>query len=234
MDEHCSCRVIGPGTYPPGDPDGSKSRAKFEQDGGCGQFAKDKEQKKPQDTGCYCGLDLSLTSSGWATLRGGKIEVGTIKTTPKTCENDLARLRYICDKIMAKIPDDVKMVAAEDFYAPRGPSAGSAISLAMLAAVIRTAMYEKGIKFIIIAPVQNKLYCTGSGKSEKNLMLLSCFKRWNLTLANDDEGDAVALCYLAHAIDIYPECDPDETKPMREVVKRIIKERPKYNFKKEA
>jgi crossover junction endodeoxyribonuclease RuvC len=143
-------------------------------------------------TPCFVGLDLSLTGSGVCVKRGDVLTVATIKTNPQTCVDDLARMIHIRDVVMGKIPDNTKMICIEDFFT--GPFAGSGIRLAMLGAIVRVALYERGLSFMVVAPSTLKKHVLGKGVGEKSLILRAVYKSYGLEVANDNEADAVVLC----------------------------------------
>jgi len=176
---------------------------------------------------CYVGLDMSLTSTGFFKKQGDIVTMETIKTTPKTCPNDLARIRYIVDSVMSRIPKDVKMVCIEDFFTPANPfQIGAATGLAMLGAVMRLALYEAGMPMFIVAPSQIKKFVTGKGTGQKSIVVRDVFKKWGYDVKDDNQADACVLAYIAEAL-----CVPDPQRPkyQQEVIKAILADRPRYN-----
>lgn len=170
----------------------------------------------------FTGLDLSFTSSGMSVKNGKNITVETIKTKPESFQNDLARMVHIRDIIMNKMPENVSMVCVEDFFS--GVHPGSGARLAMLAAVVRTAMYEKGIRFFTVAPTSLKKYIMGKGVSQKDLIVREVYKAYSVDVKNDDEADAVVLCHMAEHIHqaLGGELDAGIPKYQAEVVKNLI------------
>lgn len=177
------------------------------------------------------GLDMSLTGTGFCLMSGGKITVETIKTTPKTSENDLARLIYITDEVMKRIPADTKMICIEDFFTPQNAmQMGSAIKLAMLGASIRLALYKAGLPFYVVAPSQIKKYVVGSGAAQKSLVIREVFKKYNLDVKDDNQADACVLAHIANDVEWYPMMGEDTPKYQEEVIKKVANERPHYNI----
>lgn len=171
--------------FPPSDPDGSKARAELQEKFQIGVPVINTAAIRSVPS--FVGLDMSLTSSGFCCKRGDVLTVETIKTTPKTCDNDLARIRYIVDAVLSRIPKmDVKMVCIEDFFTPQNPfQIGAAIGLAMLGAVMRLALYEKGYPFFVIAPGQLKKFATGKGVGQKSIIVREVYKRWGVDAKED-------------------------------------------------
>ena len=174
------------------------------------------------------GLDLSLTSTGFAMKYGNSVSLETIKTNSKTCENDLARLRYICSEIMKRIPKNVAMACVEDFFTPQNSyQIGAAIGLAMLGATVRMALYEAGIPFYVVAPSQLKKFATGKGVGQKSIVVREVYKRWGVDAKDDNQADACVLAHMAESICQLP---PDAPQYQVEVIQKIINERPHYNI----
>jgi len=217
-DNNCPCRVIGPGTFPLDDPDGSKSKAELEK-----IF-----QEKRGTEQVMVGLDMSLTGTGFALKEGAKITLETIKTTTSTCTDDLARLKHIVSEVMKRIPQNVNMICIEDFFTPANAfQIGAAIKLAMLGAVIRLALYDAKFPFYIVAPSQIKKFVTGSGASQKSIIIREVFKRWGLDCKDDNQADACTLAHIADQLCFLP---ADAPKYQIEVVKKVLNERPCYNI----
>lgn len=177
------------------------------------------------------GLDMSLTGTGFCMLGEGKITVETIKTTPKTAENDLARLIYITDEIMRRIPTNTSMICIEDFFTPQNAmQMGSAIKLAMLGASIRLALYKAAMPFYVVAPSQIKKYIVGSGAAQKSLVIREVFKKYGLDVKDDNQADACVLAHIANDVEWYPMIGEDTPKYQVEVIKKVANERPHYNI----
>jgi crossover junction endodeoxyribonuclease RuvC len=174
------------------------------------------------------GLDMSLTGTGFCVKRGSTINVETIKTDTKTCSDDLARLKYIVAEVMKRIPKDTKMICIEDFFTPANAfQIGSAIKLAMLGSAIRIALYDSKLPFYIVAPSQVKKYVTGSGASQKSIIVREVFKRYGIEVKDDNQADACSMAHLADHLCFLPE---DAPKYQVEVVKKVLNERPCYNI----
>jgi crossover junction endodeoxyribonuclease RuvC len=170
---------------------------------------------------------MSLSSTGFCRLQSATITVETVKTTPRTKENDLARLRFIVDEMMKKIPIGTHMVCIEDYFTPanRG-QIGSALKLVALGTLMRMALYEKGLPFYVIAPAQLKKFATGKGTGQKSIVVREVYKKWGLDCADDNQADACVLAHMARGLCV------DKTTLLQyqqDVIVKVAKERPHYN-----
>lgn len=135
-------------------------------------------------------IDLSLRSTGWASYSEEKnILWGAFEPTVKGID----RLRHIRDTVL-NMASLNHLVVFEDFAGP-GMS-GSHAQRIGLAFLIRTALWEAGIPFVLVSPMTLKKFTFGSGKAEKSQMLKAVYKRWGHDCDVDDEADAVALLHL--------------------------------------
>lgn len=190
-------------------------------------------QKNPIAENYFVGLDLSLTSTGFSIKCGSEVRMRTIKTTPKTAANHLARLEYIRDDILNAIPRSTAMICIEDYFVPRSPmQMGSAADLIGLGLVVRVALYDTGIPFFIPANTQLKKFATGNGSTnQKSLVVREVYKRWGLDAKDDNQADSAVLAFMAEQIhrklndgDI-----SDLPKFQVEVVNTVIENRENYN-----
>ena len=174
------------------------------------------------------GLDMSLSSTGFCIKRGEEITIETIKTTPRTCNNDLDRLEHIVNEIMARIPDDVRLICIEDYYVPQSRAQfGAAINLVSLGTLMRIALYNNGYPFYLPTASQLKKFATGKGNVQKNIVLREVYKRWGVDAKDDNQADACTLAYMAESILLQ-----DDTLPKFQVdtIKKVMAERPSYNI----
>lgn len=179
------------------------------------------------------GLDMSYTATGFCLKRGDEIKVETIKTTTKTAPDELARIQYICDEVLKRIPKDTDMVCIEDFYTPQSRAQmGSAIRLVMLGALVRMALYRSNIPFYIPAASQIKKFATGKGNCDKSIVVREVYKRWGVEASDDNQADASAMAHMAQLIAEHLDGRDleDWAKFQVEVTKKVVKERPCFNI----
>ena len=181
------------------------------------------------------GLDMSYSGTGFFLKNEDTFDIKTIKTTPKTCANELLRIRYIVDSVMDRLPepDKVSVIGLEDFYIPQSKlQMGSAMPLVMLGTTMRLALYENGYSFYIPTANQIKKFATGKGNCDKSIVVREVFKKWHIEAADDNQADACAMAYMGLAIyDVLNGNDLDSwVKYQVETVKKVVKERPNFNL----
>jgi crossover junction endodeoxyribonuclease RuvC len=174
------------------------------------------------------GLDMSLTSTGFCLKSGTRMDVETIKTTPKTHPHDLDRLQYIVKECLKRIPADVDMICIEDYFIPLSKAQfGAAIKLCQLGTLMRIALYNKGYKFYIPTASQLKKFATGKGNVPKSVVVREVYKRWGLEAKDDNQADA---CTLAHMAEALIEQRDDYPKYQIDTLKKVFDDRPSYNI----
>jgi crossover junction endodeoxyribonuclease RuvC len=170
---------------------------------------------------------MSLSSTGFCRKQGTTLTIETIKTNPKTAEDELARLRYICDEVMKRIPKDVKMICIEDYFTPgNAGQVGAAIRLVALGTVMRMKLYEAMYPFFVIHPSQLKKFATGKGSGQKSIVVREVYKRWGLDCKDDNQADACVLAHMAEGLCVDRGIMPDF---QQEVVDKVFEERPRFN-----
>lgn len=172
------------------------------------------------------GLDLSLTATGVVILKDGKLDIKQlIKTKPsaeKSHLNEIKRLLLIVDKIEQIISEnlkDISLVAIEGLsFGARNTTA--LMQLAGLNYLVRKLLHDYNIPFVIVAPTSLKKFITGKGNSGKDVMMMETYKRYGVTLSDDNLCDAYCLARVAEAI----KRDIKLTSFQKEVVNLLKKE----------
>ena len=181
----------------------------------------------------FVGLDMSLSSTGFSLKEGSSITIDTIKTNPRTCVNDLVRLRYIANECLSRIPKNTKMICIEDYFVPSNKGQiGSAMKLTALGTVMRLALLEEGFSFYVVSPSQLKKFATGKGVCQKSIVVREVFKKWGVDCKDDNQADATVLAHMAEAIfcNLKSETASFEMpKYQIEMTEKVVKERPNYN-----
>ncbi len=151
--------------------------------------------------GIFVGLDMSVTHSGVAIKTGNKIRLEAIKTKVGKFETNIDRYDYIVKETMKLIPKGTKLVCIEDFFIPNTSSRfASAIQLIALGTLMRKALNDAGMYFIIVSPKQLKKFVTGTGSASKEFVIREASK-WSSDIGKDDnKADALGFAMLADTI----------------------------------
>ncbi|AUG28780.1 crossover junction endodeoxyribonuclease RuvC [Microbacterium hominis] len=149
-------------------------------------------------TPIYVGLDLSLTSTGVATIHGDIVTVRRVasKATQGNTSDTAARLDRVVAEILGSIP-----LTEHTHVAIEGPSYGSVgfgqHVRAGLWWLVRTELARAGVDTIIAAPSTVKKYATGKGNAGKDAVLAAVVKRYsNVDVTGNDEADALVLAAI--------------------------------------
>ena len=150
----------------------------------------------------YLGVDLSLTATGICRCSDGRLECFTINPGART---GWERLGYIRDAVLSF---GAVSIAIEGLSF--GSNMPSAQERAGLWHMIGFEWWQRRAPMppvIVVPPTTLKKFVCGNGKAEKSMMMLAVYKRWGISVANDNEGDAVGLCQIARMFggDLEPE-----------------------------
>lgn len=164
------------------------------------------------------GLDLSLTSSGWARMVGDRVVTGTLRPGGKL--SGAARLSWVCREVSALVDGSsprllqggggsagdpvagagvVQGVAPVDVVVVEGYSFGSqgraTFSVGELGGAVRVALFDAGVPFVEVPPAVLKKFAAGSGSATKDEVLLAAVRRAGGVFAgmSNDEADAFWL-----------------------------------------
>jgi crossover junction endodeoxyribonuclease RuvC len=175
------------------------------------------------------GLDMSLASTGFSKIDSSGFKIETIKTKSLKhgdFPNDIERIDHIVGECMSRI-ESPSLVCVEDFFVPMNKAQfGSAIKLIGLGTMMRKALYDAKMPFVVISPSQIKKFATGKGNCQKNMVLRDVYKKWNVEAKDDNQADAFVLAKIAESI----LGGKSLLKYEQQVIDACIKERPKYNF----
>jgi crossover junction endodeoxyribonuclease RuvC len=146
------------------------------------------------------GLDLSLTSTGFAEIRhacacGTEVKLATITPGKRTGHE---RLEYLFDEICNR-------AFAADLVVIEGPSYGSdygkAHERAGLWWLIAHCLWRTSTPYAVVTPSQVKKYATGAGagpKSGKDKVLAAVIRRYaDVPVDGNDQADALVLAAMA-------------------------------------
>lgn len=139
------------------------------------------------------GVDQSLTSPGIAVIDyDGKPRLVTnLKNNLKGVE----RLAYIRDQLALVLKTFKPEFAALEGYSVN--SVNRPFDLGEVGGLVRLALHDAHVPFIVVTPTQLKKFVTGSGASDKEALQKWVAKKWEVTLTQDDQADAFGLAQVA-------------------------------------
>lgn len=155
--------------------------------------------------GVLMGLDLSLTSSGWARMDGsGGVVSGTVRSGSSS--RGAARLSYVCSVVEGLVDGSCAELSSSGVRAERvsgvvveGYSFGSqgraTFSVGELGGAVRVRLFEMGVPFVEVSPALLKKFAVGSGQASKDEVLLAAARRGGSLFSgmSNDEADAFWL-----------------------------------------
>lgn len=137
----------------------------------------------------YIGLDLSLTSTGYAFGE----TTGRIAVKSKGVER-LEAIRY---QVVARVLQAEAECAILEGYAYGRPN--QAHQVGELGGVIRMVLHEMHIPFIVVAPTALKKWATGKGNATKDAMIAAAIRKHGFKGDSNDEADAWLLLKMAES-----------------------------------
>ena len=151
------------------------------------------------------GLDLSLTGTGVIVLENGKIiRRHLIKSKPAGDKpiNELNRIRKIVEEIETIVDPlvhqlDIVVIEGLAFMVR---NATALVQLSALNYMTRAMLSDRGLPFVIIAPTSLKKFITGNGASKKDVIMMEVYKRYGVSITNDNEADAYSLAQVGLAL----------------------------------
>jgi len=172
------------------------------------------------------GVDLSLVGTGIVVIQDGKIiEQELIKSKPvgPKPKDELIRIRKIVEEIKAII--DIYRsgigIAVIENLAFMARNTTALTQLAGLNYFTRAMLYDYGIPFYLCAPTTLKRFATSRGNCPKDNVMMEIYKRWHVTITNNNIADAFILSKIGQAI---LEGDMKLTIPQQESVDLIKKQ----------
>lgn len=162
------------------------------------------------------GLDLSLTATGVAMPDGDTL---TIRTQPSAYVHAMERLADIRHTIIHLAGRDTDLVAIEGYAYGRDQNREL---LGELGGVVKLALYDAAIPYVLVAPTSVKKYATGHGNAPKGLVISELNARTGRTFRNatNDQADAYAL--RLYALDAYGWGDLTWPATHRSALKSVV------------
>lgn len=155
------------------------------------------------------GLDLSLTGTGMVILSDGRIvQQHLIKSKPVGSKpiDELKRILEIVHEIRNQLTGTMVHIAVIENLAFGVRNATSLTQLAALNYFVRQLFACPGnglgynVPFVLVAPTSLKKFITGNGAAKKDEMLLATFKRYGVTILDNNECDAYGLAQVGLAL----------------------------------
>jgi crossover junction endodeoxyribonuclease RuvC len=145
------------------------------------------------------GIDLSLTGTGVVVIRDGKlVKQELIKSKPAGKKNidELNRIKNIVTKI-----EDIVSIYSPDIAVIENLAFGivkttSLTQLAGLNYFTRAMLTDAEIPFVLVAPTTLKKFATGKGNCPKDNIMMEIYKRWHVTMTNNNVADAYILAKI--------------------------------------
>ena len=139
------------------------------------------------------GLDLSMTSAGWALLHDGQLgRSGTVKTAPPA--DRFARINAILAAVKTLVQEDVDLVAIEGYSYQ---SATSAVTAGELGGVVRYWLFLRRIPYVELPPGTWRKIAFGKGNLKKDEVRLQASKRYGVEIESIDALEAWAVAMAA-------------------------------------
>lgn len=161
----------------------------------------------------FSGADLSLTSTGLATVQYGRARRGllsgtdAIKSGPNKGKikegtpadlRGVARLEWLEDRLEEQMTGAYPELVAIENYA-FGSKNGREYA-GEWGGVARLMLRRKGIEMITFAPSQIKKFISGNHQAEKPEVVLALSKRYGIDEPQNDKADAVILAIMAACV----------------------------------
>ena len=170
------------------------------------------------------GIDLSLTGTGVVVIRDGKlVKQELIKSKPAGKKNidELNRIKNIVTKI-----EDIVSIYSPDIAVIENLAFGivkttSLTQLAGLNYFTRAMLTDAEIPFVLVAPTTLKKFATGKGNCPKDNIMMEIYKRWHVTMTNNNLADAFILAKIGQALF---DDKMKLTAPQQEVINLIKKQ----------
>lgn len=160
------------------------------------------------------GIDLSLTCTGLAIARGGRIDwTGTVKTVGKRADDldhrtmRLRDIRRLIEGAVLRYEPVLAVIEAPSF----GSVHGSSHDRSGLWWMVMDMLYLRSVPVAQVAPTQRAKYGTGNGRADKkdvHATVQANYATDDLPIKTNDEADAVLLAamgarYLGQPVELW-------------------------------
>lgn len=142
------------------------------------------------------GLDASLTGTGVAVIQRGRLKAWSTAPKGKTIRGP-ARLAWFYEEIDEAVRRYRPVAVVLEGYA-FGARTNREV-LGELGGVVRLALQHAGLPMLVVPPSTLKLFATGKGSGEKDMVSKEAFKRWGVDLSDNNAVDATVLALMGMA-----------------------------------
>jgi len=149
------------------------------------------------------GIDLSLVGTGVVLLENGKLIKKRLIKSKKTGDqpvDELKRIRKIVEDVEMIISEDIPDISVIEGMAFMARNTTALVQLAALNYMTRAILFDYNVPFVIVAPTSLKKFITGHGNAKKDVMLIETYKRYGITILDDNENDAYGLAQIGLAL----------------------------------
>jgi Holliday junction resolvasome RuvABC endonuclease subunit len=136
------------------------------------------------------GLDLSLTATGLACIRHGRLYPTTVSPGK---HRGVERLAWFRERFASLI--QLIMIEGYAFGAKMQRE-----TMGELGAVARLACHDSGVPFHVVPPNSLKLFATGKGNGPKDTVSKELYKRFSVDLHDNNQVDAAGLAIMGLAL----------------------------------
>lgn len=138
------------------------------------------------------GIDPSLNGTALAVYLDDEVRTHRFPVKKLRAQ---ARLHYIKQQVMPHI-QNADLVVYEDYAMS---AKGRVFSIGELGGVLKLFCYEQGIDLLLVPPSSLKMFVTGNGGADKDMVVAAVAERYGVEAPSDDEADAVGLLKLGEA-----------------------------------
>lgn len=147
------------------------------------------------------GIDPSLTGTGVVVLNDGKLVEKRLIKSKKDGDSFVKELQRIqgivaeIDQMIGEYSPDIVCMEGLAFMA-RNTSA--LVQLSALNYFIRAVLNER-VPWVIVQPSTLKKFITGSGSGGKDVVMMEVYKRYGVTITDNNLSDAYVLAQIGAA-----------------------------------
>jgi Holliday junction resolvasome RuvABC endonuclease subunit len=139
-------------------------------------------------------IDPSLNGTAYAYRdTQGKLVTGRIE--PR--RTGIARLHYVKQQIAAVVEEVRPTHVVYEGNAMQGK--GRVFDIGELGGVLKLHLWQAGITILLVSPSSLKMFITGKGNADKDVMMAAAAVLAGRPFRNDDEADAFGLLLMGEA-----------------------------------